>query len=320
MSSTKKKTLYHYCNLNTFLSIIKNSSIWLSDVQKSNDRRELAWFRQQYYKYISEKYKETSDKNIQTICTNILSIALEDDFKDVPSWLRLSTSETPKKLMNIFGSLRVYAFCLSEHSDSLGQWRGYADDGKGIAIGFSHDYLKSVSSNSLRCPYFNFCLGDISYTNEGNFSLLFDELFAMHDTSKTDLFTLNSMIDMIHTSALFKHPSFQEEREWRIICSMNDYSVTYDMLTFKDYDLVISEKFKTNFTIPKIDYIAKETDIISHIEIGIKNISAAINSIVLGPKCTATENDIRHILLRFGVIKTFDSQEIEIIRSESSYR
>ena len=52
MSSKIPKTLYHYCSLDTFLNIIRNSSIWLSDVKKSNDGKEMAWFRQQYYEFI----------------------------------------------------------------------------------------------------------------------------------------------------------------------------------------------------------------------------------------------------------------------------
>jgi hypothetical protein len=34
-----------------------------------------------------------------------------------------------------------WVFCLSEKSDDLGQWRGYADDGQGISIGFNSAFL-----------------------------------------------------------------------------------------------------------------------------------------------------------------------------------
>ena len=37
-------------------------------------------------------------------------------------------------------------FCLSEKCDLLSQWRGYAEDGTGVAIGFSVEYLKWLSS------------------------------------------------------------------------------------------------------------------------------------------------------------------------------
>lgn len=54
MSEKQPKTLYHYCCLDSFLSIITKSSIWLSDIGKSNDSKELLWFREKYY-YIFKK-------------------------------------------------------------------------------------------------------------------------------------------------------------------------------------------------------------------------------------------------------------------------
>ncbi len=38
----------------------------------------------------------------------------------------------------------VYCLSLSEDSDVLSQWRAYADDGKGLAIGFSRKWLISL--------------------------------------------------------------------------------------------------------------------------------------------------------------------------------
>ena len=75
MSSKKPKSLYHYCSLETFISIIRNSSIWLSDVKKSNDSKELIWLRQHYYNYILDKYCHTDDADTKSICEIILSLS-----------------------------------------------------------------------------------------------------------------------------------------------------------------------------------------------------------------------------------------------------
>jgi hypothetical protein len=318
LSLEKPSTLYHYCSLNTFLSIVKNSSIWLSDVQKSNDKKEMAWFRHLYYEYLLDLYEKTTDKDTKTICEIIFTIAAKDGFDKCPPWLLPAVNANSQQLIEIFGSLRVYAFCLSELSDSLGQWRGYANDGKGIAIGFSREYLDTISGYSLRCPAFNFLLGSISYKND--FSSLFEKMFSLHNKSNNAEFILNAMIDLTHTSALFKHHSFKEEYEWRIIYSMSDYRISEDVLNFKHFDDISSQQYKNNFGVPKIDYIASENDIIPHIEIQLKDLSAAIDRIIIGPKCIATEKDIRHVLLRFGVINSVDDDSIEIIHSDSSYR
>lgn len=37
MSKNRINTVYHYCSLETFLNILKNKTIRLSDINKSND-------------------------------------------------------------------------------------------------------------------------------------------------------------------------------------------------------------------------------------------------------------------------------------------
>lgn len=38
-----KKSIYHYCSLETFSQIIKNKTIRLSDLNKTNDYMEKKW-------------------------------------------------------------------------------------------------------------------------------------------------------------------------------------------------------------------------------------------------------------------------------------
>lgn len=313
MSTKKPKTLYHYCSLDTFLNIIRSSSIWLSDIKKSNDSRELSWFRQQYYYYILKKYNETANKEVKSVCEIILSIAPKDNFPDCPAWLLPVSGTTAQQAIDLFNSLRVYAFCLTELSDSLGQWRGYANDGKGVAIGFSRKYFASLAGYGLLCPIFNFMLGSVSY--EDNFNNLFDKIFDMCDISKTSEFVVKNMTSITHAAAMYKHPSFKEEKEWRIIYAMDDHFTSNKILNFDKFDSVATDTYKKHFDTPTIEYAVKDDRIVPHIEIGIKNLSNAINSITLGPKCNTTEGDIRHILVRFGL-----SDRIEIIHSDSSYQ
>ncbi len=318
MSSKKPKSLYHYCSLETFISIIRNSSIWLSDVKKSNDSKELIWLRQHYYNYILDKYCHTDDADIKSICEIILSLSPQDGLKICPSWLLPSSGETAKQILDIFNSFRVFTFCLSQHADSLGQWRGYTDAGQGIAIGFSRKYLEAISGHGLSCPLFNFMLADVSYKTE--FKSLFDSVFSLHDKTNISEFVFYNLLDITHISALFKHPSFKDEKEWRIIYSMSDCDLDKNRLHFEDFDLIASDKYKNNFSTPKIDYIVNDAKIIPHLEIKLKNISEAIDCIVIGPKCNATENDIRHMLINFGLLNDMKDTRIKVVRSESTYQ
>lgn len=51
--------VYHYCNLDTFLKIIQNKSLRLSDIGKSNDYTELI--------YIQNIIREEFEKKIQKL-------------------------------------------------------------------------------------------------------------------------------------------------------------------------------------------------------------------------------------------------------------
>lgn len=46
-------------------------------------------------------------------------------------------------------------FCLSKHSDQLSQWRGYAADATGVAIGFSREYLELLRDEYNSSEYGN---------------------------------------------------------------------------------------------------------------------------------------------------------------------
>lgn len=49
----KVETLYHYCSVETFFNIIKNASLWLSDIEKSNDYEECVVCRE----LVNKKWK-----------------------------------------------------------------------------------------------------------------------------------------------------------------------------------------------------------------------------------------------------------------------
>ena len=104
--------LYHYCGLDAFLSIIKNSTLWLSDIRKSNDYLECVYCRDK----INEKIRGF----------------LEDDKEALEAW-DFGYNINSDLSMDMIS----YVACFSENKDQLSQWRGYADNGAGIAVGFS---------------------------------------------------------------------------------------------------------------------------------------------------------------------------------------
>lgn len=304
------ETLYHYCSLDTFYNIVKNKSIWLSDLSKTNDSQELVWLKG----IVERKLLPQVEKNIRE------EVSGWDEWKVTRDLLKHSDFK-----------ISCWGFCLSKKKDNLGQWRGYADDGAGIAIGFKYNVLKkfipSTTRNSLLEP--NLTLNEIHYKNEEELleeiTKKADEIENKEDICKiiTELVNQikgNSEVKFSSEEAakiivealiaitefpFYKMKAFEEEEEWRIVFSMSreqfsECAVKYynwpSPLYFKEFG------FNNAFT--------------SHLDIGIQNFKDVIQSITIGPKSKLTEADIELILRWYGVY----NDSIKIEKSAASYR
>ena len=52
-----KKSIYHYCSLETFSQIVKNKTIRLSDLNKTNDYMEKKWGKDLLYGVLCDELK-----------------------------------------------------------------------------------------------------------------------------------------------------------------------------------------------------------------------------------------------------------------------
>ena len=104
--------LYHYCSVAVMQSIIENKFLRLSSAIETNDKTE--------YKYFEKALEEYAGT------TKTESVLIKNAVKEV---VRQATSVKREKY-------RPYICCLSKEKDLLSQWRGYGDDGRGVAIRF----------------------------------------------------------------------------------------------------------------------------------------------------------------------------------------
>lgn len=111
--------LYHYCSTESFHAIIQSQSIWLSSLSLSNDTME------------------------GKVVASVIGRLAEKDSLDQPS-IRSLQDMTNYIEQHIDG----LGFCLSEDGDLLSQWRGYAANATGVAIGFSTKYLHWLAETS----------------------------------------------------------------------------------------------------------------------------------------------------------------------------
>ncbi|HIS14294.1 MAG TPA: DUF2971 domain-containing protein [Candidatus Ornithospirochaeta stercorigallinarum] len=102
--------VYHYTSIDAFTKIIEQRKIWMTDFSGSND---LVENRVIYYL-------------LDRICANLKAKSIPDE--DIYLFYKnckIQIEHTP-----------LFISCFSKQKDLLSQWRGYANDGKGVAIGF----------------------------------------------------------------------------------------------------------------------------------------------------------------------------------------
>lgn len=278
------KILYHYCSVETFFSIIANSSIWFSDVEKSNDYQECILCRE-YVNESIEKY-------------------LQEDAQAVKAWEHWYNAGAETRY-----SMRTFAICFSESCDQLSQWRGYAQDGKGIAIGFNKEILEKLNQINEYHIAFKKVLYDniqeyaqeiiddniekLAYKGVGHVALEFNQNYRMK-------------------FPFVKNLCFQEEKEWRaVICSQ-----------IGNYNIPGSDEISFS----KIKYRATDGKLIPYIEMNFENVKKnLIKEIWIGPKARVEIEDIENFLNYSGYYENVENgynpqEPIKIVKSSATYR
>ncbi|MEN1831946.1 DUF2971 domain-containing protein [Pseudomonas lijiangensis] len=182
------KTLYHYCSAATFHAICTGGNIRYSDLNSMNDSEEMVWG----YKI----WEETATK---------LMPATGKDFLDKVDNIIHST----------FTRAQGVVACFSKSGDVLSQWRAYADDGRGYAIGFDAEVLCGMASTAL----------EVLYEKSKQIEEVHDFVAAIHfmesmREAKYSTEFIESCIRLFFYLASFKNPNFSEEQEVRLLHSL----------------------------------------------------------------------------------------------------
>ena len=136
-TNEKPKIVYKYVgSINILESILKNHSIRLNDIQESNDTTELKLI----YSIIKTVFYEEYEKDKPLYLEKYFNKQQFEDFY-------IQNTKYINQIENVIHT--QYASCFSRYGDLLSQWRGYADDGKGLSIGFSTKYFKKETINLI---------------------------------------------------------------------------------------------------------------------------------------------------------------------------
>lgn len=210
LKSWAMQLLYHYCSTHSFLEILKSKTLRLGNVLLMNDYKELQWF-------------------------NDLCIQVVGDVEKTPRPEALPDRDKFLfRLRKILGQPKfdhIYASCFSRSVDDLSQWRGYADDGKGVCFGINADTLKEVhrklvESTPIETNLYrriDYELKDVIYdvtVAKSQASQLIEEYLkpATSESPANSIIDANmAAYDIRRESAFFKNPAFASEREVRLV-------------------------------------------------------------------------------------------------------
>jgi hypothetical protein len=196
--STPPKSLAHYTSIQNGVRIVERGEMWLFNAYTMNDEQEIDH-----------------------------AIDLISDQLEVSEFAELGDLMREQHEFSRWGRRSVYVFCLSrvDDLDRLWMWRAYGDDGNGVALKIRTGAL--LKSRNQKMPGLAPLLSEVVYDNaikEKRIQALFsrfEKACEEHDNfSKQDLLGAPSS-NLWKIAPTFKHPSFSEEREWRVVIEVD---------------------------------------------------------------------------------------------------
>ena len=309
------KVLYHYASMEKGTSILKHKNIRLSDITKSNDVKEMSIFFPDLFDEMLKNYDEH----------NGFSYKFEYKGKGNRQAFGLFVNELKKKIEKEFedGSIATFALCLSEEGDLLSQWRGYADDGKGICLGLNvEEILKFVGISSVS----GFSLEKVEYLSkeqidewvknvanqmlgiveiilgaieEGNIQYYSAKEFD-EDIFNTIYYNILSEVE---ESIKFKTEGFKEEKEWRFFIknSLNKDDIKGKKITSIGTLGEGARRKTSKYVSYNVDFNIKENYMVTFVSLKFEKFhNNLINQVICGPNNKIREKDLELFLRKYG--------------------
>jgi hypothetical protein len=189
--SSAPQIVYHYTSQDVLLKIVKSGMLWATDILYMNDSDEFT-----YATKIAEEVAEfyTPDQR------KLLKGVFQELSEGMP-WVR---------------EFSVYVVSFSAQGDLLSQWRAYCPPYGGVSLGFCAVDLANVAQEHPHNFAFEQCIYDDTEQRR-RIQSLFDKTVTDPNINTAQSFCRGEFIKL---APLFKHPSFSEEQEWRLVSSL----------------------------------------------------------------------------------------------------
>ena len=130
------------------------------------------------------------------------------------------------------GTAHYFVCSFSSDDDDLGQWRAYADNGRGYALGFDGKALEELFTKQGEVPIPNNCSFQVTYNDAvlaGIHRRLIDSMFGLISLPKgknmdegairayLKKLSVDLSLYVLRTALFFKHEAYKNESEYRFL-------------------------------------------------------------------------------------------------------
>jgi hypothetical protein len=211
-----QSTIYHYTDTKGALGILQTGKLWFTERAHLNDPVEIRYGLD--------------------LAHELFKISANNRGARIPKEAALHLKGEHHFGLSYYG---FWTISFSRDCDDLGQWRSYADDGRGVCLGFSSEKIDMTqlaaplpnNPNSLRFPVnYNksvLCSRLKPYTDR-SLDILEDANLPARESYREpygrallyerDLFHI--LNEGVYANALLsKHPAYEHEKEYRLVVS-----------------------------------------------------------------------------------------------------
>lgn len=297
-STTKErpKLLYHYTDGRGLLGMLATNAIWATEAGFLNDSAEL----DHVYTVVS-RVAERQCKGLRSQAARKLAERLVRAREDGFSFMK-----------------SVYVACFSQERDLLSQWRAYANDGLGYAIGFDPVTQFQVGETRARKYWEAPRLVRVMYDDAVPGSLVDGFVAATlklidrvaRQSKRMEAFAAERGESVLamgigRLASAIKKPGFREENEWRLVFDSHGPNGSFEPVGF------MPSRFGLT---PHVSLCAARRG-------GRKPSLLPIRELVLGPKLDSAqaESAARGLLRTYQYVRATDAP-FPIAHSGVSYR
>ena len=235
-SQEPPETIYHYTNDVGLKGILETGQLWLSDIFSLNDPTELSHGFSHAANRLNAKAHTGPPES--RLFAKIFSAVSEG---------------------GVQGTAHYFVCSLSSDGDDLGQWRAYADDGRGYAIGFDARALEELFTRRNGVPIRNNITFPVTYndaTLEDIQQQIIDNMFdliSLPQGKDMDDASINAYmkelsvclsVPVLRTALFFKHEAYENEQEYRFLeihaadepPEVKRRSRSYDLVKYTEFD------------------------------------------------------------------------------------